>query len=54
MESMNTGEKGNKAPTSLDIFNIPFRVDFKTTKFVMIWWNLDPDMAKIIKESPKI
>ena len=43
-------------PSGLDIpswtfFNSPFCIDFKTSQFVMIWWNFDRDIAKILKES---
>ena len=32
-------------------FNSPFCADFKTIEFVMIWPNLDQDIAKILKGS---
>ena len=36
---------------SWTFFNSPFRVDFKTIQFVIIWWNLDRDIDKILEES---
>ena len=36
---------------SWTFFNSPFRVDFKTIKFFIIWWNFDRDIAKILKGS---
>ena len=36
---------------SWKFLNSPFCVDFKTIQFVIIWWNLDQDMAKILKGS---
>ena len=36
---------------SLTFFNSPFHVDSKNVHFVIIWWNLDQDIAKILQGS---
>ena len=36
---------------SWTFFNSPFQVDFKAIQFVIIWGNLDRDIAKILKGS---
>ena len=32
-------------------FNCPFHKDFKIIQFAIIWWDLDQDLAKILKGS---
>ena len=46
----------SRPPKHLEIpswrfFNSPFHLDFKTTHSVIIWWNLDRDIDKILKGS---
>ena len=36
---------------SWTFFNSPFRVDFRTIQFAIIWWNLVQDIAMILKGS---
>ena len=36
---------------SWTFFNSPFRVDSKNIHFVIIWWNFDRDIAKILQGS---